>query len=243
MKAFLFGHGHARALARAFARRQNTKNIYGFEVVPFLLTGEKYTPNFLPAVPNNLSRDVSPAFQQQLQTELDGKTADFGIICAMDVRFQRLSMTQESEVDPSRYRPIARRRAQVDAAPMMAAIWNATEGLPTIVLPPPPPIADEAYMLAQDGAASKMINKHGVASLEQRVGLWQAYCTALERITADAPGAHFMKTPEEAFDGETLARQYWSEDALLANDTFGAVMLDNIAEMAEDLGLVTGDAP
>lgn len=99
---------------------------------------------------------------------------------------------------------------------------------PIYVAPPPPPIPDEAHILANPGGFKDLAAERGVSPAPLRLKLWRLYCEIL-REQVEAAGGQMLELPAAAFDGDGyLKKDYWHWDPTHGNFAYGELIIRHI---------------
>lgn len=105
---------------------------------------------------------------------------------------------------------------------------------PFVVLPPPPPIESEAFILANPGKFSAKLDKYGVAPAYERLNAWR-YQKSLIKNMADACGMRLIDLPKEVYSNEGfLHEQFMGKDPTHGNDAYGELLLNYVIALANN---------
>jgi len=230
LTAYLIGHGHTRALARAQRKRLKAESTFGIELTTLVLTHEEFQPNFADKTDDDLQAILAPNFTGKLAAGMAGVEADLIITALLDRSYQRLMIATQSLGEIARARRQIARHVDRDVRQFLAAIRDISS-LPICMLPPPPPIPDASYMRAYPKAIKAALKRNEIPPLDVRLACWSAYCDTLVELAGTLPDTSMIPLPEQVFHEGALARQFWAEDAVQANDVYGAVMLDEIESL------------
>ena len=75
---------------------------------------------------------------------------------------------------------------------------------PIYVAPPPPPIPDEAHILANPGGFKDLAAERGVSPAPLRLKLWRLYCEVLREQVEAAGGPVLMSLPDRGLRCERI---------------------------------------
>ena len=98
-----------------------------------------------------------------------------------------------------------------------------------IHVPPPPPLADNAYIASYPSHFGKMARKFGVSPKFFRMKMWLLTCEVLRKLCGEK-GVVLHPVPKSVGDAEGfLAETFWNEDPSHGNFKYGQIILDDVA--------------
>lgn len=242
-----FGHSHLSALMRAGRRMTNSGELGDTNIRFCRLNHQMFMPNF---VTEGSKRSIHPDLQRRLRFILKRDMPQAVFLSVMGNEFNSIAMMRHPEpfdfhwpemdlpADPAmQIIPFDLMKAQIRALAEDSALlfWrffaSVYEG-PMFMVPPPPPIADEAHIMAYPGAFADRVAQFGLSKPEFRLKMWMLYCEVLREAVAGS-STRYVELPIEIFDMGYLKSTYWREDPTHGNEAYGAMVLKRLLEKAK----------
>jgi hypothetical protein len=110
---------------------------------------------------------------------------------------------------------------------------------PAAVLPPPPPIESDSYILENPGFYAEKLASKGVAPAKERLRAW-LYQKQLMQDMAAQCHLHFLELPPEVFSEHGFRNErYLNPDPTHGNEAYGELILRRVIEVAADHDFVS----
>jgi hypothetical protein len=245
-KILALGHSHLSALMRA-GRRLNNTAAPGEALLHFVRLNHKTClPNF--STEAGL-RKVHPDLQRRLRFVLNRDAPKALFLSLMGNEYNTIGMLKHPEpfdfhwpemdlpADTSlQIIPFDLMKAQMRALADSNCLlfWRFFASFytgPMYMVPPPPPIANEAHILSYPGAFADRVAEFGLSKPEFRLKMWMLYCDVLREAVADS-STTFVELPRAIFEGGYLKSAYWKEDPTHGNEAYGALVLQTMLAKA-----------
>jgi hypothetical protein len=234
------------ALVMAEGRRRNTPDLtppYGIAFIQ--LRQPRFWPNL--DVVDGI-RKLRPALELAIRQEIEepGVHVPFVVACiganehiALGmVRHRRpfdfvlpeqpdLPLDTEAEVVPC---VVIEKAVEQMAATNLEILANVQSSAKRslVCVGPPPPIGDNAFLLAQKSVLADRVREHGVSAPLLRQKLWRLV-VGLYRQRCEALGIAFLPPPPEALDNEGfMTQECWHTDGIHGNPWYGELLLRRI---------------
>jgi hypothetical protein len=224
MKIAYIGHSHINCIARA-SRRPLENCSHQVECVrlrnPAFLgdTAEANTAAFGKYDHHEVRRSVTRASQGAFLAVLCPTGNEYVAISLLDRGINRVRQFEQIGSRMANYRR------------WLAALARYARA-PAAVIPPPPPIESESYLLSHAGKFAKMVTTHGVAPALSRLQAWLHQQQLIQAIAADC-GVRFIELPAAAFSERGfLNERFLMGDPTHANDDFGELIIRHVAALA-----------
>ncbi|MGB0852484.1 MAG: hypothetical protein ACPGVA_05305 [Pikeienuella sp.] len=238
-----FGHSHMAAVQRAYRDNFNSGE-WNFDMNFLRLQADEYQPNFVDVAGGE--RKLNDLIGRHIRHKSVARPADavVGFVYGNEVnsmamlRFQpdfdfhfpgdETPVMPDAEVVPfGAIRDMIRFRIEDRISPYVAAARSGYEGKVCIV-PPPPPIADEAHIRAHPGGFKAGMEARGISPAPLRLKLWRLYRDIL-REQVEAAGGQLLDVPPTASDADGfLKNDYWHWHPTQGNFVYGELMIRHI---------------
>lgn len=245
-KILAFGHSHLSALMRAGRRVNNAAAPDEAQLHFVRLNHKTCLPNFATEAG---TRKVHPDLQRRLRFVLNRDAPKALFLSLMGNEYNTIGMLKHPEPFDFHWPEMdlpadfslhvipfdlmkAQMRALADTNCLLFWRFFASNySGPIYMVPPPPPIADEAHILSYPGAFADRVAEFGLSKPEFRLKMWKLYCEVLRESVADTTTT-FVELPAEIFEGNYLKSNYWMEDPTHGNEAYGALVLQAILAQA-----------
>lgn len=241
-KLLAMGHSHIGAIYQAHKKREEDGSAH-FENIRFVRFNYKvFRPNF--EIVNNV-RQLTVSLERRIKHIIKKEEPEAIFLTVMGNEYNTIGMLQHPEPfdfdwpefglvsDPSKTNiSFDMIKSQMEFLTGANAIQflksvNQHAKCPIYVMPPAPPIADEAHIKSFPGAFGERIKEYGLSPAEFRLKMWLLYCHVLEEFCKKS-GLVFIESPFEARDEGYLAKPYWSKDPTHGNIAFGEIVINNL---------------
>lgn len=242
-----FGHSHLSALLRAGKRHERSAAADAVKLHFSRLNYKNFHPNFEVI---NGEKTIDQGLQKKLRFILRRDAPDSIFLLLMGNEYNSLAMMRHPtpydfywpesglEIDETvSLLPFNVIKAELSAladrnALLFLNLFSEIYKKPIYLMPPPPPIQDEAHIRSYPSAFADRLNEYGLSPATFRLKMWRLYCVVLQEAAVKA-SVSYVDLPTEIFNADGFLKEiYWSQDPTHANPAYGDVLLSALIDLA-----------
>lgn len=230
MRIWIIGHSHIKCMEAANrADRSVTGAQFGFLQLHLFKAG-----HMAGALNLSVQNIVQSDFVNSTKAAVEG--AQLAVLCPTGNAPTIFGLKGKGKDAGGRFLVSEKTTAQLGAYLAAYGEWLAllkgTVQAPTIVLPSPPPVGDNDWILKNPGIFGDALQQNGVSPPAYRLEIYQLWCQGI-RDHCSKLGLRFIELPRDVFTEDGfLQERFYGDEPSHANVAYGSHVLHYLAAIA-----------